>query len=141
MIPNCSSKAVFFRVSAFLLWLLIVWDGVSVPLAIAAATHDQTAQDARPFESSMRQHYDAAFRFQGAGDLAQAGMQYELFLADALHELGNGRATSESMLGRYRCMRTQSGSPPRISSCIWTMPGRLLMEEIRRRPEFLLRTR
>jgi tetratricopeptide (TPR) repeat protein len=40
----------------------------------------------------MRQHYDAAFRFQAAGDLAQAGMQYELFLADALHELGNGRA-------------------------------------------------
>ena len=40
----------------------------------------------------MRQHYDAAFRFQAAGDLAQAGMQYKLFLADALHELGNGRA-------------------------------------------------
>jgi tetratricopeptide (TPR) repeat protein len=70
----------------------MVCDGVSVPLAIAAASHDQTAQDARSFESSMRQHYDAAFRFQTAGDLAQAGMQYKLFLADALHELGNGRA-------------------------------------------------
>jgi tetratricopeptide (TPR) repeat protein len=90
--PNCSPKAVFFGVSAFLLWLLMVCDGVFVPLAIAAASHDQTAQDARSFESSMRQHYDAAFRFQTAGDLAQAGMQYKLFLADALHELGNGRA-------------------------------------------------
>jgi tetratricopeptide (TPR) repeat protein len=49
-------------------------------------------EDARSFESSMRQHYDAAFRFQAAGDLAQAGVQYKLFLADALHEVGNGRA-------------------------------------------------
>jgi tetratricopeptide (TPR) repeat protein len=92
IIPNCLPKAVFLRVSTFLFWLLIVCDGVSVPLAIGAAGHDQTAQDARSFDSSMHQHYDAAFRFQAAGDLAQAGMQYKLFLADALHELGNGRA-------------------------------------------------
>ena len=92
IIRNCSLKVVLFRISALFLWLLIVWDAVSVPLAIAAASHDQAAQDAHSFESSMRQHYDAAFRFQAAGDLAQAGMQYKLFLADALHELGNGRA-------------------------------------------------
>jgi tetratricopeptide (TPR) repeat protein len=70
----------------------MVCDGLSVPFAIAAASHDQTTQDAHSSESAMRQHYDAAFRFQAAGDLAEAGMQYKLFLADALHELGNGRA-------------------------------------------------
>jgi tetratricopeptide (TPR) repeat protein len=59
---------------------------------MGAATQSRTAESPRSFESSMRQHYDAAFRFQAAGDLAQAGAQYKLFLADALHELGNGRA-------------------------------------------------
>jgi tetratricopeptide (TPR) repeat protein len=89
---NCSPKAAFFPVSACLLCLFIVWGGVAVPPATAAASHDQTAQDGHSFESSMRQHYDAAFRYQAAGDLSQAGAQYKLFLADALHELGNGRA-------------------------------------------------
>jgi len=40
----------------------------------------------------MRQHYAAAYRFQSSGDLAQARSEYSLFLADALHQLGNGRA-------------------------------------------------
>jgi tetratricopeptide (TPR) repeat protein len=40
----------------------------------------------------MRQHYVAAHRFQSSGDLAQAKAEYGLFLADALHQLGNGRA-------------------------------------------------
>ncbi len=40
----------------------------------------------------MRQHYDAAYHFQSSGDLARAGLEYKLVLADALHQLGNGRA-------------------------------------------------
>jgi tetratricopeptide (TPR) repeat protein len=92
IIPNCSPKAAFFSVSVCLLWLFLLWNGVAVSLATAAVSHDQTAQNGHSFESAMRQHYDAAFRFQAAGDLAQAGAQYKLFLADALHELGNGRA-------------------------------------------------
>jgi tetratricopeptide (TPR) repeat protein len=45
----------------------------------------------------MRQQYDAAFRFQTAGNLAQASLHYQLFLVDALHELANGRAN----IGEY----------------------------------------
>jgi tetratricopeptide (TPR) repeat protein len=87
-VTNGFAKACFIRVPV----LVIAWAGLSVPLAMAASSHDQTAQETHSFESAMRQHYDAAFRFQAVGDLAQAGAQYKLFLADALHELGNGRA-------------------------------------------------
>lgn len=87
LIPRCRLRA-----SAGFLSLFLVWGGVAAAFAMAAPSHEQTAQDGHSFESAMRQHYDAAFRFQAAGDLAQAGSQYKLFLADALHELGNGRA-------------------------------------------------
>jgi tetratricopeptide (TPR) repeat protein len=41
----------------------------------------------------MQQHYDAAYRFQDAGELAEAGTEYRLFLAEALHRVANGRAS------------------------------------------------
>jgi tetratricopeptide (TPR) repeat protein len=44
--------------------------------------------------SPMQQHYDAAYRFQSAGNLTQAAVEYKLFLADALHRLANGRANT-----------------------------------------------
>ena len=44
--------------------------------------------------SSMQQHYDSAYRFQSAGNLRQAAVEYKLFLADALHRLANGRANT-----------------------------------------------
>jgi tetratricopeptide (TPR) repeat protein len=44
--------------------------------------------------SSMQQHYDSAYRFQSAGNLTQAAVEYKLFLADALHRLANGRANT-----------------------------------------------
>jgi tetratricopeptide (TPR) repeat protein len=47
--------------------------------------------------SSLRQHYDAAYRFQSAGNLTQAASEYKLFLSDALHRLANGRAN----MGEY----------------------------------------
>jgi tetratricopeptide (TPR) repeat protein len=45
----------------------------------------------------MQQHYDAAFQFQNAGDLAQANSEYKLFLSLALHRMANGQAN----LGDY----------------------------------------
>jgi tetratricopeptide (TPR) repeat protein len=44
--------------------------------------------------SSMQQHYDSAYRFQSAGNLTRAAVEYKLFLADALHRLANGRANT-----------------------------------------------
>jgi tetratricopeptide (TPR) repeat protein len=87
-------RAVLFRVplSSFLFGLFAAWSGIFVPYAIGASAHDQTVQSTPSSELSMRQHYDAAYRFQSSGDLAQARLEYERFLADALHQLGNGRA-------------------------------------------------
>ncbi len=76
----------------FLFGLFAAWNGTVVSYAAGVSAHDQTAQSTRSAELSMRQHYDAAYRFQSAGDLAQAKLEYERFLADALHQLGNGRA-------------------------------------------------
>jgi tetratricopeptide (TPR) repeat protein len=73
--------------------VLIISGPLFVSWASTSATQDQGSPNARSFELSMRQHYDAAFRFQSAGDLAQAGREYKFFLADALHQLGNGRAS------------------------------------------------
>jgi tetratricopeptide (TPR) repeat protein len=88
------SRAVLFGVPlcSFLFGLFAAWSGIFVPYAIGASAHDQTVQSTQTSELSMRQHYDAAYRFQSSGDLAQARLEYELFLADALHQVGNGRA-------------------------------------------------
>ena len=66
-------------------------------LACIASAYGQNAANAHPKESSLQQHYDAAETLQGKGDLAQAASEYKLFLAEALHQIANGRAT----VGRY----------------------------------------
>src|SRR6266702_732211 len=51
-------------------------------------------QDSYPAGSSdamLRQHYDAAERFQSSGDMAQADLQFRLFVADALHRVADDR--------------------------------------------------
>jgi tetratricopeptide (TPR) repeat protein len=45
----------------------------------------------------MRQHYEAAFRFQNSGDLSRADSEYKLYLAMILHRFANGNAN----LGDY----------------------------------------
>jgi tetratricopeptide (TPR) repeat protein len=50
--------------------------------------------DAQP---QMKQHYEAAFRFQDAGDLSRANSEYKLYLSVVLHRIGNGLAN----LGDY----------------------------------------
>ena len=57
-----------------------------VLLAASAAPQD------RPGESTLKDHYDAALRFQKAGALDRAADQYRAFLADALSQLAAARA-------------------------------------------------
>jgi len=45
-------------------------------------------------QSTMREHYEAAFRFQNAGKTAQADSEYELYLGQVLHHIANGRANA-----------------------------------------------
>jgi tetratricopeptide (TPR) repeat protein len=92
--PDRPARAVLFRapLASLLFGLFAACSGMLVPCAIGASADDQTVQSTHSSALSMRQHYDAAYRFQSSGDLAQARSEYELFLADALHEVGNGRA-------------------------------------------------
>jgi len=53
-------------------------------LSVTAATFAQ---------EDLQQHYQSAQKAQAAGNLAVAGAEYNLFLSDALHRIGNRRAT------------------------------------------------
>jgi tetratricopeptide (TPR) repeat protein len=57
----------------------------------------QRAASPHPGESPMQQRYDAAISLLAKGDIQQAKIQYELFLADALHRVAIGRAE----VGKY----------------------------------------
>jgi tetratricopeptide (TPR) repeat protein len=57
----------------------------------------QNASKPRSEEPSLQDHYNAAETLLGQGNLEQAELQYQLFLADALHQIANGRAH----VGRY----------------------------------------
>jgi tetratricopeptide (TPR) repeat protein len=48
-------------------------------------------------ETAMHRHYDAAYRLQAAGDTQDADREHRLFLAEALHHVGNARAN----IGEY----------------------------------------
>lgn len=52
----------------------------------------QSTAGAHARHSPLKEHFDAASAFQAKGDLNQAFVEYELFLADALHRVANGRA-------------------------------------------------
>jgi tetratricopeptide (TPR) repeat protein len=49
----------------------------------------QLAPSPRSDESSMRQHYDAAYRFQSSGDFARADAEHVSFLVAALQHVAN----------------------------------------------------
>jgi tetratricopeptide (TPR) repeat protein len=53
------------------------------------------APSQRATSKSVFQHYDLAESAQTAGDFNRAEFEYELFLADALHSLANGRANAK----------------------------------------------
>jgi tetratricopeptide (TPR) repeat protein len=74
---------------------LLILGGLS--LGASGIASGQEAPVSHPPKSQMRQHYDAAFRFQSTGDLSRANSEYKVFLSMALHRLANGNAT----LGDY----------------------------------------
>lgn len=71
-------------------FILIV--GIFVLLSSGAPISGQIVHPGYSSGSTMQKHYDAAEHFQSSGDLEQASFQYELFLADALHHLGEDHA-------------------------------------------------
>ena len=79
---------------AFALHLLLIG---SLFLAMPCIARGQASASAHSANSPIRQHYDAAFRFQSEGDLSQANAEYKLFLSMALHRIANGHAN----LGDY----------------------------------------
>jgi len=66
-------------------------------LSLSVALSGQSAQVAGSSQSSMKMHYDAAFRFQDAGDIPRADGEYKLYLSMVLHHVANGYAN----LGNY----------------------------------------
>lgn len=66
-------------------------------LSLSSIAHGQAAPIAHAAKSPMQQHYEAAFRFQNAGNLSQADSEYKLFLAMVLHRIANG----DARLGEY----------------------------------------
>jgi tetratricopeptide (TPR) repeat protein len=66
-------------------------------MGVSGILHGQAMQMGATAQSPMKQHYDAAFRFQGAGDIPRANMEYKLYLSMALHRIANGYAN----LGDY----------------------------------------
>jgi tetratricopeptide (TPR) repeat protein len=66
-------------------------------VVLFGTTRAQEIPNARAAKSPMQKHYEAAFRFQNAGNFSQANSEYKLFLAIALHHMANGDAN----LGDY----------------------------------------
>jgi len=74
---------------------------VTLDLALASsllvAASAQTEQSRSSSDATMRQHYDAAYRLQAAGDLSAADREHKLFVGEALHRVANARAN----IGEY----------------------------------------
>jgi len=75
-------------------WSILVAAGF---LAQCSVLPGQTTQAVGSAQSPMKLHYDAAFKFQDAGDPIRASSEYKLFLSMALHRIANGHAS----LGDY----------------------------------------
>jgi tetratricopeptide (TPR) repeat protein len=61
-----------------------------VLVAVVSVRGEQTAAAESSSPGALRAHYDAAQNAQAAGQLLSAAAEYRLFLAAALHRLGNG---------------------------------------------------
>jgi tetratricopeptide (TPR) repeat protein len=80
--------------SSGLALVLLFWVGFFAQSDVLSA---QTTQGAGAAPSPMKLHYDAAFKFQDAGDISRATSEYKLYLSMALHHIANGYAN----LGDY----------------------------------------
>jgi tetratricopeptide (TPR) repeat protein len=80
--------------SAGWVWILVLAAGL---FAQSSVLYGQTTQAAGTASSPMKLHYDAAFKFQDAGDIPRATSEYKLYISMALHRIANGYAN----LGDY----------------------------------------
>lgn len=81
------------REASFVLaWSFLFIAGSLLQVSGIASGQESTAR--RSVLSPMQEHYEAAFRFQGAGKLSQADAEYKLFLSLSLHHVANGRANN-----------------------------------------------
>src|SRR5580700_1083635 len=62
--------------------------------SISGAVKAQLAPAKSNDNSSMHQHYDAAYRFQSSGDLARADVEHARFLVEALDHIANFHANT-----------------------------------------------
>jgi tetratricopeptide (TPR) repeat protein len=91
---HCSSKngsagkrnSCAFLLTIFSSFISFIWAAVFVSPSSAQNKSDHTDK------SAMHQHYDAAYRFQSAGDFQHADAEHTLFLVAALDHLANFHA-------------------------------------------------
>jgi tetratricopeptide (TPR) repeat protein len=76
-----------FRSARILMCGAFLTLNLSIPCA-----RGQTGGNPPTGGNSLQEHYDAAQNFQGAGDLAQAALQYKMFLAEAFQRLAHDHA-------------------------------------------------
>jgi len=79
------------------LWALAVVFSAILGMQLCAVAQGVRSEAGGSAQSTMREHYEAAFRFQNAGKTAQADSEYALYLGMVLHKIANGRAN----LGDY----------------------------------------
>lgn len=70
----------------------------AVLLVTSGILTGQTSARARSDTLRMHQHYDAAYRFQSAGDVARGDVEHKRFLAAALDHLANFYANTGDYL-------------------------------------------
>jgi tetratricopeptide (TPR) repeat protein len=64
-----------------------------IPLFVVIVAYAQTALRS-PHPNSLQQHYDDAQKFQAAGDVDQAALEYKMFLAEVLRHVAASRASA-----------------------------------------------
>ncbi len=87
-----------------------------------------------PASQSLLEHYELAQRAQTAGDLRHAEFEYQLFLADALHRLANGRANARDFVQALPWFEEALRLAPHDERCAWTTGERRLPPETCCRP-------
>jgi tetratricopeptide (TPR) repeat protein len=71
--------------------------GLALASCLSVAGISQATQSRSSSDAAMRQHYDAAYRYQATGDTSSADREHKLFLSQALHHVANARAN----IGEY----------------------------------------
>ncbi len=74
-------------------WRLVQWVASSVCLFLSFASPKIRAEQARTDPPDpLKQHFEAAEKYERSGDQNRAAPEYRAFLAEALHRMANGKA-------------------------------------------------